>query len=250
MEQVDGGQPAEELEIGELAGVAVVGAADPRQQARQRVDRGGVAGLDRRAWRPASPASSCPVPTSPSNQSPRPSAMLSPSPRCTRAPSSRTARVCGSRAMSAIGGRSKLTPWYFGRQHRARRRGCAPGRCGARGSRTGARGRRRRRSSRSRRSRPAGTSGAAPATAGAQASASAASTSGGGSDPASPVERRWSVARDALERGVLVQEGELDRVDRPVAVLAHDQLRDPLELRAPPRRPRRRRSSCSSPRGR
>src|SRR5262249_53711219 len=43
VEEVDLGQPPEELEVGLLARVGVVGAPDPRQQLRQRVDRDRVA---------------------------------------------------------------------------------------------------------------------------------------------------------------------------------------------------------------
>ena len=59
VEQVDRGQPLEEGEVGVAARLGVVGAADPRQQLRQRVDRDRVAWPPAPPWRPASPASSC-----------------------------------------------------------------------------------------------------------------------------------------------------------------------------------------------
>ena len=100
-------------QVGELAGVAVVGAADPRQQARQRVDRDRVAGLDRalgdehRQGRLAGADVAL---------EPEPAALgdvVVERRRCTRGRSPPTSRLRGSRAMSATGGRSKLTPWYF-----------------------------------------------------------------------------------------------------------------------------------------
>ena len=47
MEQIHRGQPLEELEVGLLARVGVVGAPDPGQQLGQRVDRHRAPGLDR-----------------------------------------------------------------------------------------------------------------------------------------------------------------------------------------------------------
>ena len=48
VEQVDGGEALEEGEVGVAAGLGVVGAADPRQQLRQRVDRDRAAVLEGR----------------------------------------------------------------------------------------------------------------------------------------------------------------------------------------------------------
>ena len=47
MEQVDRGQPAKELRVGEVAGAEVVGLPDPGQELGQRVDRRRVPGLHR-----------------------------------------------------------------------------------------------------------------------------------------------------------------------------------------------------------
>ena len=47
VEEVDRGQPLEEREVGVAARLGLEGAADPRQQLRQRVDRDRAAGLDR-----------------------------------------------------------------------------------------------------------------------------------------------------------------------------------------------------------
>ena len=71
MEQVDRAQPPEEAHVG-AAVLAVVGVLDLGQQARDRVDRDRPAALFGGQRRRASPARSCPCPTSPANHRPLP----------------------------------------------------------------------------------------------------------------------------------------------------------------------------------
>ena len=64
-------------QVGVLAGQRVVGAADPRQQARQRVDRDASARPRAAALETSIASVVLPVPTSPISQSPRPSSSRS-----------------------------------------------------------------------------------------------------------------------------------------------------------------------------
>ena len=252
MKQVDRGQPVEELRVGEVAGVEVVGAPDPGQQLRQRVDRHRVPGLASRASRPASRASSC---------------------RCRRRPSARgrvrsaIARVevvdelanarrrppatLGSRSISEIGGRSKLTPSYLrgsvARTPRVRacwiRRAAALARRGRRP--------RRRRSSRCRRRPRAGTPAAASRP--GRVTPSATSISGGlvalgrrrgRHRPRSCVARGRRTRRTSPgTRAARCRSGRCGSCARSAR-------RSPAAPPSRPGRPRRRRSSGSSPRDR
>ena len=110
VEQVDRGQPLEEGEVGVAARLGVVGAADPRQQLRQRVDRDRLAGFQRRLGdqhrqrRLAGPG-----------VAEEPEAAAFGEARVeivdeVRAPRTTAILVSRSRAMSETGGRSKETP--------------------------------------------------------------------------------------------------------------------------------------------
>ena len=236
-------------QVGELAGVGVVGAPDPRQQPRQRVDRDRVPGLDRRL-RDQHRERRLAGPTSPSSHRPRPSAML----RVEvvderRGPPRRTARDL--RVARHVGDRRAVEAHalVLRRQHRAhaaRPRLLDPPLAAL-----------------ARAGDVVGVDDPAAAVAGAErADARQPLDLGRRSTVGDVDERRRPLAgaalarpRSARERSAneanLLLEDELHGVDRAVAVLAHDQLGDALELRPLGLgRRRRRRSSCSSPRGR
>ena len=76
MEQVDAHELVEQLGVGTLAPVGVVGVADLRQQARHGVDRDRVTRASSASFETSIASVVLPVPTSPMNQSPRPAARL------------------------------------------------------------------------------------------------------------------------------------------------------------------------------
>ena len=238
MEQVDRGQPVEELEVGVLAGVGVVGAPDAGEQARQRVDRDRAPGLDRRLGDEHRQRRLAGARRRPSSHRPRPSAR-----RCSRslARSQRTAR--GPR--HGFVGRAPCRRPAGGRR---RRPGTWPG-----SPRRTPRGRAGGRSARSRHSQGRATSSGVedPAAAvadperagglqplaravnrrrsrpaGGPAHASSAASTSGGPSPAPLLDRRLRRARRSANSGT-ARGRPADGADRPVAVLGDDQLGDP-----------------------